>query len=104
MYNQLIGKHEPHKDIEPDGMTQAKDDKYNRYFTEKGKTLVDQTKEKKNQKPQKIPKNIPRFVFKEETTTNIDKVIDSLKEKTAPGADEINIKLLKDMKKKILLL
>ena len=101
VYNQLIGKYKPQEDIEPDGMTQEKADKYNKYFTDIGQTLVDQNKKKSPRKPQKIPKNIPRFVFKEETTTNIEKIIDSLKEKTATGADEINIKLIKDIKKEI---
>ena len=43
----------------------------------------------------------PKFAFKNETVENVEKMIDSLKEKTATDSDEINIKLIKDAKKEL---
>ena len=97
LYNSLIGKQPPVEETEPECMNQSKADNYNKFFAEIGEKLVDQPGFR-TPKPTASTKN---FVFKNETISNIEKLIDSLQEKTATGFDEINIKLIKDAKKEI---
>ena len=98
LYNLLIGNHQPPEEIEPESMNQQKANQYNDFFCKIGQNMT----EKKNEFPtQELDPNIPEFSFKIETTENVEKYIDLLKEKTATGSDEINAKLIKDIKKEI---
>ena len=100
LYNLLIGNNQPPEDNEPESMTQEKANKYNEFFCKIGQNI---TEKPKDFTPLNFPieKSMPTFSFKMETIENTEKYIDLLKEKTATGSDEINAKLIKDIKKEI---
>ena len=103
IYNYLTGKHEPPEEIEPECMNQTKANNYNKYFSTIGQTLVQQTVPNTlaEFEIQKSEETGPTFCFEKESSQNICKLIDGLKEKTATGYDEVNVKLLKDLKTEI---
>ena len=101
IYNSLIGKHQPSEEIEPENLSQTKANEYNEYFAEIGKKLVNQSN--LTEKDLNLPptNHTQKFSFKPETTESTEKLIDYLKIKTATGMDEINVRLVKDLKKEI---
>ena len=102
LYKYLTGNNQPPEEIEPECMNQQKADTCNKYFSKIGETLIkhppnpDLTSTDLSQNP-----NQEFFGFKKETQSNTEKMIDALKEKTATGHDEVNVKLVKDLKKEI---
>ena len=82
-------------------MSQEKANQYNDFFCKIGQNI--------KKPPQKLPpsnthdidKNCRTFSFNKETVENTEKYIDLLKEKTATGSDEINARLIKDIKKEV---
>ena len=107
LYNYLTGKHEPPEVIEPECMTQDKANNYNEYFGTIGETLVKHPKNIENvslneaENSQTKTENQATFSFQKETPENVEKFVDALKEKIATGYNEINVKLIKDLKKEI---
>ena len=100
IYNYLLGKLH-FTDIEPEGMTQEKANKCNKFFSSIGQTLVNHPK---NLEPIPLTSEEqlqPTFHFQNETIENVEKMINNLNDKTATGNDEINARLIKDIQKEI---
>ena len=100
IYNYLLGKLH-FTDIEPEGMSQEKADKCNKYFSSIGQTLVKHPKNLEITPSSSETEAKPTFQFKNESLEQIEKLIDNLNDKTATGNDEINARLIKDIKKEI---
>ena len=100
IYNYLLGKLH-FTDIEPEGMSQEIADKCNKYFSSIGQTLVKHPKNLEITPSSSETEAKPTFQFKNESLEQIEKLIDNLNDKTATGNDEINARLIKDIKKEI---
>ena len=79
--------------IEPDIMDQEKTDKFNKYFANVGKEIQDNLK--LNIEPENFD-GLSGFEFQKETSESITKIINSLKNGTSTGYDEISSRILKD--------
>ena len=101
MYNLLMGTHKPAEDTEPECMSQDKANKYNNFFCQVGQKTIEKPKDYKIPEALHNENSAPNFSFEFETIANTEKYIDLLNEKTATGSDEINAKLIKDIKKEI---
>ena len=82
-------------------MTQEKANKCNKFFSSIGQTLVKQPKNLENTPLSSQEQSQPTFHFQNESLENTEKLINNLNEKTATGNDEINARLIKDLKKEI---
>ena len=102
LYKYLTGNHKPPEEIEPECMNQKKADNYNTFFSKIGETLIKHPPDPKmfNSDFSQTPDQ-ETFCFKKETQENTEKMIDALKMKTATGYDEIDTRLVKDLKKEI---
>ena len=100
VYNYLLGKLH-FNDTEPEGMTQQKANNCNKFFSTVGETLVKHPKNLAVTPKSPKTETKPTFQFQNESVENVEKMINELNEKTATGNDEINVKLIKDLKKEI---
>ena len=108
VYNLTTQRTKVKETIEPDMMNQQKADKYNTFFATIG--LEIQKKLKVNNPPSDISEaQTPEaqtpsqfnFEFKAEPISNIEKIIDNIRNDVAIGEDMIGAKLIKDMKNTI---
>ena len=100
VYNYLLGKLH-FTETEPEGMTQEKANKCNKFFSTVGETLVKHPNTLENMPSSSKNQEQPTFQFQNDSVENVEKMINDLNEKTATGNDEINVKLIKDLKKEI---
>ena len=109
VYNETTKRTKSKETIEPDLMSQEKADKFNRFFATIGLDI--QKKLQSQNQPTTDPEdtdnsetsnpNQPHFQFKNETISDIEKLIDNIRNYVAIGEDMIGAKLIKDMKKTI---
>ena len=121
VYNQTTQRTKVKETIEPDMMNQQKADKFNTFFAtigveiQKKLTKSNQpqhntedtlhntedpprTTENPHDTPEDQATNQPTFQFKPEQISNIEKIIDNIRNEVAIGEDMIGAKLIKDMK------
>ena len=101
LLNLLTGRGKSKKNIEPENITQYTADEHNEYFATIGTKIQEELKFKKSPKPKQTKKTseLPEFVFQQENSTKIKKIIDNIKlSNVAVGCDNIGMRILKDLK------
>ena len=95
--NFLVGKKETPEKIEPEELNQNKVNKYNEFFATIGINIEKELNTNMNYINEKNF-DFPAFKFENETTENIEKIIDRIKTDVATGMDNIPSKIIKNTK------
>ena len=95
--NFLVGKKETPEKIEPEELNQNKVNKYNEFFATIGINIEKELNTNMNYRNEKNF-DFPAFKFENETTENIEKIIDRIKTDVATGMDNIPAKIIKNTK------
>ena len=101
LLNVLANRKKISDDIEPDSLTQDQVNEHNKFFATIGSKIQEQLGHPKIRTPRKKLNKIQSFYFKPESTDKIKKLIDNIKIDVAPGKDQLNAKLIKDVKEEI---
>ena len=95
--NFLIGKNDRPDIVEPEALNQDKVNNYNKYFATVGYDIQKELNINYNFDPNKNYEFEP-FKFENESTENIEKIIDKIKIDVATGIDNIPSKIIKQAK------
>ena len=98
LLNSITNRQKIRDEKEPDMMTQEKADRFNKFFATIGTEIQKKIGVRPDTHNPTIKPNNPTFSFKEETPSNIEKIIDKIRIDVATGNDNIGAKIIKDIK------
>ena len=98
MLNYMTNRQKSRDDKEPDMMTQEKADRYNKFFATVGMEIQKKIGISQESSVPVFQPNMSAFSFKEETQSNIEKIIDKMRIDVATGNDNLGAKVIKDIK------
>ena len=99
LLNLILGNNNKKQETLPDNITQNNVNSYNKFFATVGHEVQKKLDLQINQEINNIYSHLEAFIFENETSNSIEKIIDLIKTKVATGLDDIPAKILKDSKK-----